>query len=49
MLAGRSHVGRVVLVVSQKFLNAPGLNASLKVLRDPALHLIGLVSNEAYS
>jgi len=41
--------GASVLVVSQKFLNAPGLNASLKVLRDPALHLIGLVSNEAYS
>jgi Mrp family chromosome partitioning ATPase len=37
-----------LLVVSRKFLDAPNLNASLKVLKDPALHLLGLVSNEAH-
>ena len=38
-----------VLIVSRQTLDAPDLSASLKVLKDPALRLIGLVSNEAYS
>jgi Mrp family chromosome partitioning ATPase len=38
--------GASVLVVSQKLLNAPKLTTLLKVLEDPSLHLIGVVSNE---
>lgn len=37
-----------LLVVSRKFLNAPTLKADLKVIDDPGLHLIGVVSNEAF-
>ena len=37
-----------VLVVSRKLLDSPHLNTSLKILEDPALHLIGMVSNEEY-
>jgi Mrp family chromosome partitioning ATPase len=35
-----------VLVASRKFLDAPNLTNSLKVLEDPSLHLLGMVSNE---
>jgi hypothetical protein len=35
-----------VLVSSRKFLDAPNLTTSLKVLEDPSLHLLGIVSNE---
>lgn len=38
-----------VLVVSRKFLEAGNMNSSLKVLQDPALHLLGLISNEAFA
>jgi Mrp family chromosome partitioning ATPase len=38
-----------VLVVSRHLLTAPKLSATLKELEDPTLHLIGLVSNEAYT
>jgi hypothetical protein len=34
------------LVVSRKFLDAPKLSASLKILHDPALHLIGIIAND---
>jgi len=37
-----------VLIVSQTLLNAPDLRACLKVLQNPALHLIGVVSNEEF-
>jgi len=37
-----------VVVVSRKLLQAPKLGASLKVLEDPSLHLIGMISNEAH-
>lgn len=38
-----------LLVVSPKLLNSPNLSETLKVLDDPALHLIGLVSNEEHA
>ncbi|OGR89033.1 MAG: hypothetical protein A2992_04365 [Elusimicrobia bacterium RIFCSPLOWO2_01_FULL_59_12] len=38
-----------VLMVSSKLLNASNLSACLKVMKDPALHLIGMVSNEEFS
>jgi hypothetical protein len=38
-----------VLVVSQEFLNARNVNSYLKVMEDPALHLLGIISNEAFS
>jgi Mrp family chromosome partitioning ATPase len=38
-----------VLVVSRHLLTAPKVSATLKELEDPSLHLIGLVSNEAYT
>jgi len=38
--------GASVLVASRKFLDAPNLNISLKVLKDPMLHLIGIIANE---
>ena len=37
-----------ILVVSPRLLNSAQLHAHLKVLRDPALHLIGVVSNEEF-
>ena len=37
-----------VLVVSQKLLHAPDLNAYLKDLEDPTLHLVGMISNEEF-
>jgi hypothetical protein len=40
--------GASVLVVSRKFLDAPNLSLSLRVLEDPALHLIGMISNEGH-
>jgi len=38
-----------VLMVSPRLLNASNLSACLKVIEDPALHLIGMVANEDYS
>ena len=38
-----------VLLASQKFLNAPNADSYLKVLEDPALHLLGIISNEVFS
>jgi Mrp family chromosome partitioning ATPase len=38
--------GASVLVASRRLLDAPNLNASLKVLKDPLLHLLGVISNE---
>ena len=37
-----------VLIVSRKLLNAPDLKSCLKILENPALHLIGMVSNEEF-
>jgi len=37
-----------VLMVSPKLLNASNLSACLKLVEDPALHLIGMVSNEEF-
>ena len=38
-----------VMVVSRTFLDAPHLTDSLKLLKDPALHLLGIISNEGLS
>jgi Mrp family chromosome partitioning ATPase len=38
-----------VLIAGRTLLNAPQLDDQLKFLKDPDLHLIGVVSNEAYS
>jgi hypothetical protein len=35
-----------IVVMGRKFLDAPKLNNSLKLLKDPSLHLIGIVANE---
>ncbi len=37
-----------VLIVSPKLLNTPALQASIKVLKSPELHLVGVVSNEEF-
>jgi hypothetical protein len=37
-----------VLIASPKLLNAPNFNACLKMIEDPALHLLGMVSNEEF-
>ena len=36
-----------VLIAGRKLLSAPQLDDQLRILSDPALHLIGVVSNEA--
>ncbi len=41
--------GASILVTSRKFLDAPTLNTSLKILKDPTLHLVGIVSNEGWT
>jgi len=38
-----------VLIVSPKLLNSPDLRTTLKVIDNPALHLIGIVSNEEFA
>ena len=38
-----------LLVVSQKLLDAPRLTEQLRMVEDPALHLIGTVSNEGFT
>jgi Mrp family chromosome partitioning ATPase len=38
-----------ILIVSPKLLKSPDLNACLKVVENPALHLIGMVSNEEFA
>jgi hypothetical protein len=37
-----------ILVVSRKLLAAPKLSASLKIMEDPTLHLVGMISNEGH-
>jgi Mrp family chromosome partitioning ATPase len=37
-----------VLVASPRLLNTPNLEPRLKALKDPTMHLIGLVSNEGF-
>lgn len=38
-----------VLIVSREFLNSRNVTSQLKMMEDPALHLLGIISNEAYS
>lgn len=37
-----------VLIVSPKLLSSTNLNACLKLIKDPTLHLIGMVANEEF-
>jgi len=37
-----------VLIASPKLLNSSDLRACLKIIEDPAIHLIGMVSNEEF-
>ncbi|MFA5976384.1 MAG: hypothetical protein WC859_09525 [Elusimicrobiota bacterium] len=38
-----------ILIVSRKLLNAADLNACLKIAQDPAIRLVGLISNEEFA
>jgi hypothetical protein len=38
-----------VLIVSRKFLDSGNMNNSLKILEDPSIHLLGMISNEDFS
>ena len=38
-----------VLLVSRKLLESPNLDDCLKVLKDPTLHLIGMIANEEFT
>ena len=38
-----------ILIVSQALLKAPNLSARVKMLEEPALHLTGVISNEAHN
>lgn len=38
-----------VLVVSRPLLNSPEVSHALKVLREPGLHLIGVIANEEFA
>ncbi len=47
LVARLSHAS--ILLVSRQFLNSPNVQASLNVLKDPTMHLIGVVANEDYT
>ncbi len=38
-----------ILVVGRKLLNSPEVEECMKIVQDPTLHLIGVVSNDEYS